>query len=215
MVLVSNPGQPIQPYIHQVINWRTIMPKWLFAACLVFSIPFDASAQSIPHISVFGGYTFVRAYVPNQVTGHGDGFNLNGFEGSVEVKPLRSLGFVADVSQLYGSPYGGHERQTTALFGPRIIFPGTPRITPYLHLLTGFARGTSGYYVCPDLSTACPGGPIIRNVFAVSVGGGMDVKLRGRIWWRTFEVDWLHANLGLERHDHMRLATGIVIRFGR
>ena len=82
------------------------MRRWLLLALLIPGLPLDSSAQLIPHVAVFGGYTYVRAKFNSNSPGPtpNAGFSLNGWDGSLEVKPIPLVGLVADVSRQYGSP---------------------------------------------------------------------------------------------------------------
>lgn len=183
--------------------------KKLMAAVvlLIFGFPPTSAAQTIPHVAVFGGYTYVRA----KYSGGGPGFGLNGWDGSLELKPGSWLGIVADVSQQYLNS-SEVENQTTALFGPQISIPNIPRFIPYAHVLAGVVHGTSGVYA-PTGAPCAPETTCHGNAFATAVG--LDIHLSGHVWIRAIQVDWLHGNLSQDHHLQARLATGIVIRFGR
>jgi hypothetical protein len=178
-----------------------MMRKCLLLTLLFFSFPFVSAAQLIPHVAVFGGYTYVHAKY-NSAPG---GFSLNGWDGSLKVKPLPLVGLVADVSRQYGSPNGVRENQTSVLFGPQVSVPGFKRVIPYAHVMAGVVHGTNNR----TLSL------ITGNSFATAVGGGVDIKLAGPLWFRAVQADWLHAHLSPDHHTQVRLATGLVVRFGR
>jgi len=202
--------KPTLPAGHPIPERRCDVAKLLWPFLIIASVPLAASAQIIPKVAAFAGYTVVRA----QRNG-GSGFTLNGWDASVEVKPASWLGIVGDVSQQYGSPSGVRENQTSALFGPQISVPGTPRVVLFAHALVGVVRGTNQVLpqLVPCTPTNCPG-PAINagTVFATAVGGGVDFKLAGPVWVRAFQVEYLHANLAPDHHTQARLAAGIVLR---
>jgi hypothetical protein len=183
------------------------MRRLLLFAVVLFAFPLSSAAQ-IPHVALFGGYTWVRSDFNgiNQ-----PGFSLNGWDASLEVKPVPIVGLVADVSRQYASPGGINENQTMALFGPQVSVPGFKRVIPYAHAMAGFVHGTNGVLTSGTLFTGITTG----NAFATAVGGGVDFKLGGPIWIRAIQADWLHANLDPDHRTRVRLATGIVIRFGK
>jgi hypothetical protein len=188
------------------------MRRWLFLILLAFALPLDSAGQIIPHFAVFGGYT----YAHNKYTGSNTGFSLNGWDGSFEVKPLPFISLVGDLSKQYGSPGGVRENQTSFLVGPQLSVPGIKNVIPFAHAMAGVVHGTTqqpgGCIAIPGVT--CP--PFLTgNTFATAVGGGVDFKLKGPIWVRAVQIDWLHANLNPDHHAQMRLATGIVIRFGK
>jgi hypothetical protein len=179
------------------------MRKLLLPLLLLIGFPLVGSAQVVPRVDVFGGYTYVHAKFNN----NGPTFNLNGWDASVEGRMASWLGVVADVSQQYGTPSGIQEKQTTALFGPQISAPGIPRVIPFAHALFGVAHGTN---------QAIPSGSsfsiLTGNAFATAVGGGVDIKILGPLWVRPIQADWLHSNLNPDHRTDVRLAAGIVIR---
>ncbi len=197
------------------------MRRSLLFAVLLLAFPLNGAAQFIPHVAVFGGYTYVHA----KYTGSSTGFSLNGWDASLEVKQFPLVGFVADVSRQYGSPGGFRQNQTMALFGPQLSIPGFRRVIPYAHVMAGFVHGTNEIFAYgpdgfPCTPSSCVPPTVITsvntgNAFATALGGGLDYKLSGPIWIRVVQVDWLHANLNPDHHTQMRLATGIVFRFGR
>lgn len=197
------------------------MRKWLFLGLFVLALPLDSAAQVIPHVALFGGYTYVHARFDNNLNGpyQNTGLSLNGWDGSLEFKPLPLVGLVADVSRQYASPGGYQENQTSLLFGPQVSVPGFKRVIPYVHAMAGVVHGTNNIELigCVQVvGVTCPATRLLTgNAFATAVGGGVDLKLAGPIWIRAVQVDWLHGNLSPDHHTQMRLASGLVIRFGR
>jgi hypothetical protein len=190
------------------------MRKGLLLTLIVFALPLDSAAQVIPHAALFGGYTWVHAKFNS--SNPGAGFSLNGWDGSLEVKPLPLVGIVADVSRQYASPMGVQENRTSILFGPQVSVPGFKRVIPYAHVMAGVIHGTTQQpsFCAAVVGVTCPPS-LTGNAFATAVGGGVDFKLAGPIWIRAIQVDWLHAGLNPDHHTQMRLATGLVLRFGR
>ncbi len=192
------------------------MRRWLFLVAVLFAFPLGSAAQIIPHVAAFGGYTWAHSKFNgiNQ-----PGFSLNGWDGSLEVKQFPLVGFVADVSRQYASPSGIRENQTMFLFGPQLSVPGFKKVIPYAHAMAGIIHGTNQVITaCPAVSPLpfpCPSFSSTGNAFATALGGGIDYKLSGPIWVRVIQADWLHANLNPDHHTQMRLATGIVFRFGK
>ena len=188
------------------------MRRLLLLVAVLFAFPLASAAQIIPHVAVFGGYTWVHSKFNgiNQ-----PGFSLNGWDGSLEVKQFPLVGFVADVSRQYASPGGVPEKQTMFLFGPQLSVPGFKKVIPYAHAMAGVIHGTNDRSICA-LGPPCPPTSFFTgNAFATAVGGGIDYKLSGPVWIRVIQADWLHGDLNPDHHTQVRLATGIVIRFGR
>lgn len=188
------------------------MKKLISVFIVMVSLPMAASAQAIPKVTLFGGYTLVRNQQPNG----GANFNVNGWDASVEMKPASWLGLVGDVSQQYGSPSGIQERQTSVLFGPQITVPGLKKVKPFAHILVGAVHGTNqqSFTLTPCiLGSFCGPRIVLGTTFATAVGGGVDFKLAGPVWVRAIQVDYLHANLNPDHHTQMRVAAGIAFHF--
>lgn len=188
------------------------MKKLIPVLIMMVSLPMAASAQAIPKVTLFGGYTLVRNQQPNG----GPSFNVNGWDASVEMKPASWLGLVGDVSQQYGSPSGVQERQTSVLFGPQVTVPGLKRVKPFAHILVGAVHGTNRaiFFGATCTSTSCQGPTaFFGTTLATAVGGGVDIKLTGPVWIRAIQVDYLHANLNPDHHTQMRVAAGIAFHF--
>ncbi len=187
------------------------MRRLLLGLAAAICLPWASAAQIVPKVALFGGYTYVRA-----AHNRGLGFNLSGWDASLEGKSASWLGWVMDISQQYGSPSGVKENQTSALFGPQISIPHLPRVLPLAHALFGVVRGTNNASLLAGRPCPGPACPLFSTgtTLAAAVGGGLDVKIAGPLWIRALQVDYLHANLAPDHHTQARLASGIVLRFG-
>ena len=186
-----------------------VLRRLICTTALAAFLPAMAAAQG--GVTVFGGYTYLRAAHDG-----GSSFGLNGWDASLEGKNFLWLGWVADIGQQYGSPGGIREKQTTALFGPQISIPHIPRAVPFVHVLFGIVHGTNS---ANPFGAPCPiGGPCPVDIgtgtaFATAVGGGVDIKLKGPIYLRPIQVDDIHANLSPDHHEQARIAAGIAFHF--
>jgi hypothetical protein len=160
----------------------------LSALLVVMLMPSAARAQKV---QLFGGYSYLR-----QDTGAGK-VNLNGWEASATLKNTW-LGFTADFSGHYGSPFGPSTSVQTFLFGPQLSLP-VPIISPYVHALVGGARASSGN----SSDTA----------FAAAFGGGIDTHMAPFLSYRLFQVDYLATRFGGHTQNNLRVSTGLVIHF--
>ncbi len=150
--------------------------------------PHGARAQAV---QVFGGYSYLRLD-----TQPGNA-NLNGWEVSGTINGSW-LGFTADFSGDYGSPFGPSTSLNTFLFGPQFSLP-LPRVSPFVHALVGAAR----------LSTGGASG----TVFAGALGGGIDTKIAPFFSYRVIQVDYLATRFGGSTQNNLRISTGLVFRF--
>ncbi|HXG92155.1 MAG TPA: outer membrane beta-barrel protein [Blastocatellia bacterium] len=198
------------------------MPRTLLIACLLF-LPLTAKAQEQPRAEVFGGYSFF----------HTDGGgNLHGWNASVAGNLNKWFGVVADFSGHYGSesfqavppeavgPFPPLPRLATSidsnlhlfLAGPRLSYREHDRLIPFGHLLLGVARshvdgkfeGSTFIVRFNDTSTA----------FSMALGGGLDVKLSGRVALRLIQADYLLTRFNDNTQHNARISVGVVFRFG-
>lgn len=207
--------------------------KALFCLGLMYLLPLVARAQNAPQVAVFAGYSYLRAH-----DSLSQGLNQSGWEGSVAYHLTQSFGVVADFSNHYGtnarvfSPLGAAGKGLTFLFGPQYTYRKSPRLAPFAHSLWGGMRVSQ---LMLSTSSVSPGGAIglepgpgcttiicyrAETVFAMAVGGGLDVKATNHVWIRVFQADYLRANLTNANgtsaaQNDFRASAGIVFRFGK
>ncbi len=168
----------------------------------------SAKAQDTPKVDIFAGYSYLR-YSPS--SSGVDSFNLHGGSASFAYNANSWLSGVAD----FGGYHSGNILGTgvdgtlsTYLFGPKISYRKHERITPFGQVLFGVAHasatgfGTSGS----------------DNAFAMSVGGGLDLRLSRRFSVRPAQVDYLltrfsETGTGAQSQNNLRLSTGVVFHF--
>jgi hypothetical protein len=155
---------------------------------IVMLMPSAARAQKL---QLFGGYSYFRQDNPAGKA------NLNGWEVSGALKG-RVLGFAADFSGHYGSPFGPSTSLQTYLFGPQLSLP-LPIFSPYVHALVGGARESSG--------------GISDTAFATAIGGGIDTHIAPFFSYRLFQVDYLATRFGGSTQNNLRVSTGLVFNF--
>jgi hypothetical protein len=178
----------------------------VIAGAVLLLICSGVGSAQIPKGSVFVGYSYMSADVPNSVQRQ----SLNGWEASLEGKILPFVSIVADGSGNYGTtqffvcpiPVGGgcagpaNGSLYTALFGPRVS-ASIGRVRPFAHVLFGAADSTGA---SSDFS------------FASAFGGGLDFKLAPILGWR-FQGDYIHTHFSGLPQGHARFSTGVVLRF--
>ncbi len=184
--------------------------KWKVVVCLValFSITAVASAQDVPKLDVFVGYSYLRE---NPSTSGLSGFNLHGGSASVAYNANHWLGAVADfggyhANNILGSGIDG--TVSTYLFGPRFSYRHYERVTPFAQTLFGVAHASGTGFGTTSTS----------NAFAASFGGGVDVKLFHRLSWRPAQVEYLltrfpETTTSRETQNNLRVSTGVVFHF--
>ncbi len=188
-----------------------------------------------PKVELFLGYSYWRA-VPESTGNRIDA--MHGGSTSLAYNLTSHVGLVFDfggfkVDSLQFSNTGaaftpsrvvdvdGHV--FTFLFGPRVSFRNHDRLTPFLQVLGGAAHASD---VTLD---SCSAVPILacrplaeETAFAMTAGGGLDLKLNHRIAWRLFQAEYLLTRFqdpashtgDTGWQSNVRLSTGIVFRFG-
>ena len=178
---------------------------------LVFGSVFGvvACAQDVPKFDLFAGYSYVRA---NPSTSGIDSFNLHGGSASLSYNANHWLSGVADLGGYHANNIlgtGVDGTLSTYLFGPRISYRRSSRVTPFGQVLFGVAHigGSDGL-----------GFSSSNNSFAMTVGGGVDLKVSGRFSLRPLQVDYLltrfnEFGLGAKDQNNLRVSTGVVFHF--
>jgi len=98
---------------------------------------------------------------------------------------------------------------TTYLFGPRVTYRGSRRISPFAHVLFGTARTGSGVFATSNSHTS----------FATAFGAGVDWNVRDRFSIRPLQFDYLLThfpevtNGNNQTQNNLRVSTGIVFHF--
>ncbi|HUO27392.1 MAG TPA: hypothetical protein VMU61_17115 [Candidatus Aquilonibacter sp.] len=165
-----------------------------------------ALSQIPDRANIFAGYSY--SDVNSFSWANGNSLHVGGWEGSIEIKAYRWVGFVGDFDRRSGtlcpgpvpscSPGSVNVTQGDVLFGPRLSLP-INRFRPFVHGLAGFQHVTTSY-LGPDKS------------FASALGGGVDVRFARRFSWR-FQGDRMQTQLFGTTQKNLRLSTGLVFRF--
>lgn len=149
-----------------------------------------------PRGEFFGGFSFARVDFDIESD------NAYGWIGSLNGNFHRNVGFVGEISGVYGSIAGISFQNYTFLAGPR-FFGRYEKATPFVHALFGFNHITNG-----DSSTD----------FAWDVGGGVDININNNWAWRAFQADYTQVRVseaGLKfTSNNFRISTGIVAKWG-
>jgi hypothetical protein len=174
-----------------------------------------ASAQNIPAIDVFGGYSYLSFNVPtNSVTAFSsERLALKGWEVSGSVGLLHRLAAEADFSGHNLSDCGATTFKCTNfsyMFGPRFnLGGGSGRITGFVHGLVGQDRMNL------PLSS---GQSVSDTALAAAAGAGVDVWLIRHIGVQLGPADFIYThhlnNDGVPNQYSYRVSGGIVFRFG-
>ena len=179
----------------------------LLALVTVFGL--SANAQELPKIDASVNYSYLRA---NPATSGLGGFNLNGGSVSAAYNFRDWLSGVADFGGYHAGSYNGvnvNDHMLTYLFGPRVTYRKSRRISPFGEMLFGAARAGSGVFATSNSHTA----------FATAFGVGVDWNVRDRFSIRPLQFDYLLTHLpevtngNNQTQNNLRVSTGIVFHF--
>ena len=181
-------------------------------ALALLAIAGPMMAQESPSkFEVYGGYYYARFNVNASAAGGAPSETFNGNGGGVQLEYNSNhwLGVVGDLAgygataTTNGALVGG---AFTYLFGPRVnVRHG--KITPFVQTLFGGIWTTDGI-----------GQSGSENNFAMTAGGGIDVKVSRHVSIRPVQAEYFMTKLsdGLNnRQDNLRVGAGIVVRLGR
>ncbi|MDE3137422.1 MAG: hypothetical protein KGL59_12670 [Acidobacteriota bacterium] len=166
----------------------------LMLGLLLLSVPSFAQQQEpVPFVDVSGTYSYVR--ISSTKT------NYNGASMSFAVNPNPWLGIVGDVGGYHqAAPQGFPSNNLiTYLFGPRLSYRTTSRITPFAQVLFGGVHATE------------PG----QSALAMTAGGGFDLKISPRVSIRVAQGEYFLTRFGGSTQNNIRISTGLVIHFGQ
>jgi len=189
----------------------------------------NGANMAMPKVELFLGYSYLRA-VPTLAKGNRFVW-LNGGSASIAFNFNRYLGLVGDFGGFADSELRVNGAQSpdkvvdssgsayTYLFGPRLSFRKHDRITPFAQVLFG------GVHASPvTISSDCSGAgctPLpAEDKFAMTAGGGLDIRVHRHIAIRVIQAEYLltmfddpSTGQGASQND-VRLSAGIVFRFG-
>jgi opacity protein-like surface antigen len=165
--------------------------KLAFLCGLVLAFAVSASAQDYPKAEIFGGYSYFHTSVA------GVGFSSNGASGSISVNPNNWLGLVGDFGVYHNTTAGVGTNTVSYLFGPKLAYRHSDKLTPYFHFLLGGAHASG------------------TSAFAMALGGGFDAKVTPHVAVRLIQADYVLTKFGTNTHqNNARISAGIVFRSG-
>jgi len=168
----------------------------LLALLVISALALPAEAQDItPKVELYGGYDYLR------VNAIGTSFNFNGGSGQLAYNVNHWLGIVGDFGGYYTND-GFHAGILSYMAGPRVNFRGHGKMTPFAQILFGGARSVDN-------------SPL--NTFAMSAGGGVDVKISEHFAIRPVQAEYFLTKFtdGADnRQNNFRFGAGVVFRFG-
>jgi opacity protein-like surface antigen len=197
-----------------------------------------AFAADYPTVETFLGYTYMRANSATDVPA----FSANGGSGQLDVNFNKYLGVVMDIGAVHNGNINNHQLDSTFvnyLWGPRVSIRHG-RITPYFNILFGGMYVGSSFgvtVVAPPTPTnpiVLPGDPNpvppntsvglravhSQTAFAMTVGGGLDIKINKHVSFRPIGLDYMLTRLQNvqdqqdRNQNNLRYTTGLNFTFG-
>lgn len=209
----------------------SLVPALLVQAQAPVASPYSNRPDfGTPRAELFFGYSYLRA-VPAPADGNRMMW-LNGGSTSIAFNFNRHLGIVGDFGGFDDSKFriagtGGSSSVVvdssgtayTYLLGPRLSFRNHERITPFVQALFGGVHASE-----VTASSACTGAGCTvlpsENKFAMTAGGGLDLKLSQHFALRLIQAEYLMTRFDNDAtgasasQNDMRLSSGIVFRLG-
>jgi hypothetical protein len=192
---------------------------------LLLSLTAALSAQDIPKIELFGGYSYFRLAAEQ---GGLTGADLNGWNAAVRWNVHPRVGLVADFGGSYGqrgldaavAVAPGSFRQHTVMFGPEVRVLGRGRLTVNVRALIGAAYRDELVLILRDPYQPPPSpadvefryGP--EKPVAGASGGSLDYRISPRWRYRILQPELVVISLGSTNCRSLRASTGIVFTWG-
>jgi hypothetical protein len=172
---------------------------------IVFFVVWSASclsAQKVPEIDVYGGFSHIR--FDSQTLGFSNYSSLNGWAASITAPHLyEQLGFTVNGSGESASQL----KVYNFLLGPQFSVE-RGRLRLFGNILFGKAE-TKVEIHQPTRSEIASVGR------AVAVGGGIDLNFAHHIAVRLIDADYIYSKTFHINQNYGRLSAGLVYQFGR
>jgi opacity protein-like surface antigen len=195
-----------------------------------------AFAQDFPKIETSPQFMYIRMspnltntfLVNGQPVTGSQAINCAGGGGTIQYNVTSLVGIAADLggckvfSNAYGLGNSINGNLFTYLFGPRLTFRNAGKLQPFAELNFGGIRASlSCQSQALNCLAAAGGGTYSKNAFALTVGGGLDIKLNKKFAIRLAQLEYLYSRFGNNcalavcsnnnNQNSFRLKSGIVI----
>jgi|SRR5580700_954525 opacity protein-like surface antigen len=212
------------------------MRKYFVLVGLLLLAAGSALAQEFPKVETSPAFMYI--HTPTSFTvpetspvapgaSFSQSFNCAGAGGTIAYNVTSLLGLAADLG---GCKYFGDTipalsaklsgSDFTYMFGPRLTFRSASPFRPFMELNFGGNRLS----LSCNSNTPCSGNTYSKNAFALTVGGGFDVKINKKFSLRPIQAEYLYTRFGNSceaafcsnnnNQNSFRLKSGIVIGWG-
>ena len=203
----------------------------LFLAGLLLLAAGTVVAQDdFPKVETSPAFMYIRTPISGEVKGQSfnQSFNCAGGGGTIAYNVTSLIGLAADLGgcKIFGNTLGpvvGNTisgSQFTFLFGPRITFRSSSRFQPFFEVNFG---GDHLSLSCNN-AAACGNQSLGFTAFAMTAGGGLDLKLNKKFALRLVQAEYMYTRFGNEcalaicsqnnSQNSFRLKSGVVIGWG-
>jgi hypothetical protein len=192
------------------------MPKFVLGGALILGLCLSAAAVDEPREEVFGGVSFLHI---DTMGATGIKRNYVGWDSEFQYNINKILGITADIGGNYGrlAPNIPNSHSYTYTFGPTFSVRREYAVI-FVHTLFG-ANSTDIF------TTAVSGTSNSDTAFAMTWGGGIDVKLSKMFALRLAQLDWVYTRHDLslvtlngatlkDHQNNIRYTGGITINLG-
>jgi hypothetical protein len=185
--------------------------RFALAALFLLGI---VSAQNIPAVDVFGGYSYLNLQVPSSGETTSQRLKLNGWDFSASVGLFHHFGAEADISGHQLSDCGGVSGlkcdNFSYMLGPRFTLGDrSSKFTGFVHGLVGRDRA--------DI-LAISGTTVSDTSLSLAAGGGVDYWLFRHVGVQLGPADYIYArhlnSFNASNQSDFRVSGGIAFRFG-
>ena len=223
--------------------------SFVFAAAFLLAAGAAVADDEFPRVETAPAFTYVHN---SPVLGGSQSFNCYGFGGTIAYNFTSLIGLAADLGgcrvggldNTYGIGSKVHVGEGTYVFGPRFTFRNFGKLQPFLetnfgveHVRVRCNNGNAGN-ACGSITAVQPLPtddvviiPVNPNAtsygtsaFALTVGGGLDIKFNKKFALRLVQAEYLYTRFGNDcqfavcsnnnGQNSFRLKSGIVIGWG-
>jgi opacity protein-like surface antigen len=195
-----------------------------------------ALAQDFPKVETSPAFMYIRTPISFTIPGVASvnqSFNCAGGGGTLAYNVTSLIGIAADLGgckyfgQTIPAPISSNVDGSgfTFLVGPRLTFRSKSPFQPFAELNFGGMRiSLSCKYSNSDCAEEFGTGSYSKTAFAMTVGGGFDIKLSKKLSLRPVQAEYLYTRFGNDcqlqvcsfnnNQNSFRLKSGIVINWG-
>jgi hypothetical protein len=187
------------------------MRTFLRVSLLVVTFLFASAAmaqEAKPNLELYGGYDYlhVPVYLISGGTASHDSYNLSGGDGQLAYNFNNWFGVAGDLAGYALTSGNVQPAAMTYLAGPRFTLRRR-RASPFVQTLFGGVLANDGIN-----NTG------LTSVFAMSAGGGLDLRVSRHVALRPVQAEYLLMKFpdgANNRQNSFRYSSGVVFRLGR